>query len=215
MVAFLDGIIRFLSLSSIPAVPKGDPELVHETPREEGPVVRARRIAAMASVYKLGAGGRNPRAETPFTVRDGVLGSDCIGFVLWCLGIDRYDPKGFQLYGGWQNTDSIIEDARLNNARSLWMLVARPQPGDLVVFPSIRKNGKMTRMGHVGLVVEIPKDWPADFSFGNAAHRALLRQVKVIDCNASLNRKLRKRAVGECLASDMWSKPDAVFVRRR
>src|SRR5690606_5027030 len=117
-------------------------------------VARARQIAGTRITYKLGAGGRDPNAESPCTVRDGVLGCDCVGFTSWCLGHDRYQPKTFPLYDGWINTDSLMMDAR---GKQTWYAeIARPEPGDVVVFPSITKNGVRERIGHIGLVVEVP-----------------------------------------------------------
>ena len=203
------------ALSPVDPPPPPSPTLEERIRRiGEAAVARAKRIAvSKPTVYKLGAGGRNPKAETPFTVRDGVLGSDCIGFTLWCLGIDRYQPKTFPYYDGWINTDSAIADAK--GKKTYFEVVTRPQPGDQIVYPSIRKDGKMTRMGHVGLVVEVPSEWHPDFSFSlpPKERKEWLKKVRVIDCNASSGRKLKKQAVAECAASDIWDKPDAVFIR--
>lgn len=205
-------------------------------------IKRAQAIASSKPTrYKLGAGGRNPSAPTPFTVRDGILGSDCIGFVLWCLGLDRYQPKAFPYYEGWINTDSAIMDAR--GEQSIFE-ECEPELGCLVIFPSIHKDGRMVRMGHVGIVVGLPEmPWIAtklkqgdkgplvkdlqqqlgildDGDFGPKTAKALksyrslyLRRVRVIDCNASLLRRLKSQAVGEGPASAMWDKPDTVWVR--
>jgi hypothetical protein len=164
--------------------------------------------------YILGEGGRNPLNLSPFTPNEnGKLGSDCIGFVLWCLGIDRYQPKRFTYYSGWMNTDSIIADAKTGVGGGLWKILTRPEPGCLVIFPSLWKNGKMTRMGHVGLVVEVPAEWPENFlKWYPDARTGLLKLVKVIDCNASLKRKLSGKAIGQITAATLWNKPDAVFV---
>ncbi len=171
--------------------------------------------------YILGEGGRNPANEHPFTPDPrGVLGSDCIGWVLWLLGIDRYQPGLFGLYDGWMNTDSIIRDADRHGGapyrdgrRPLWRILRKPKPGCLVIFPSVHKNGKRVRMGHVGVVVEVPAEWPDDIAIWSAAERReLLKLVKVIDCNASLRRKLTGKAIGQLTAADLWDKPDAVWV---
>lgn len=164
--------------------------------------------------YILGEGGRNPANLTPFTPNaKGALGSDCIGFVLWCLGIDRYQPKLFTHYDGWMNTDSIMQDAKTGIGGGLWKLLDRPERGCLVIFPSIHKNGKMTRMGHVGIVVEVPAEWPSDLaSWNSKARRELLKLVKVIDCNASMSRRLLGKAIGQTTAAALWDKPDAVWV---
>jgi hypothetical protein len=175
-------------------------------------VARARRIASKPSTYVLGAGGRSPTASTPFTVRDGRLGADCVGFTSWCLGHDRYQPKTFTTYGGWINTDSLMMDAR--GPRDWYEPVERPEPGDVVVFPSLRKDGKMTRMGHIGLVVEAPADMPEDvYGLPAVERRRWLLRVRVIDCAASSGRK--PYACAETTAAASWDKPDAMFARCR
>jgi hypothetical protein len=176
-------------------------------------VERARRIAAKPSVYVLGAGGRDPLAETPFTVRDGRRGSDCVGFTSWCLGHDRYQPATFGLFSGWINTDSLMTDAR--GKQSWYAQVAKPEPGDVVVFPSILVNGDRKRMGHIALVVSVPRDFPQDFSFTmpDTVRRRWLSKVGVIDCAGSRIRKERGYAVAETTAAASWDKPDAIFAR--
>lgn len=185
------------------------------TPESRDPSHRAFRMAALkASKYKLGAGGTSPDAPTPFTVRDGVLGSDCIGFVLWCLGQPRFQ-KTFPHYGGWINTDSSIADARSTNY--LWRIVNQPEPGDVVVFPSIYKDGKRARIGHIGLIVACGVDtsrWTANLWKRDKSDRAtFLRHIKVIDCAAALSRRILGRAIKETTAAASWNKPDAVFLR--
>lgn len=190
---------------------------------KELPVLRsiAERVAkawywtTQKAKYILGEGGRSPFALTPFTPnKDGVLGSDCVGWVLWALGIDRYQPKLFTYYDGWMNTDSIIDDAKTGVGGGLWKILAKPEAGCLVIFPSLRNTaGKMTRMGHVGLVVEVPGEWPEEFAKWNSTQRkTLLQLVKVIDCNASLARRLKGKAISQITAADLWNKSDAVFV---
>jgi hypothetical protein len=176
-------------------------------------VAKAWYCTTQKAKYILGEGGRNPANLNPFTPNaKGVLGSDCVGFVLWCLGIDRYQPKLFTYYDGWMNTDSIIEDAKTGVGGGLWKLLDRPEPGCLVVFPSLRKGGKMIRMGHVGLVVEVPAEWPIGKTWNMFERREMLKLVKVVDCNASLKRKLAGKAIGQITAADLWDKPDAVWV---
>lgn len=174
-------------------------------------VDRAQRIAAMPSRYVLGAGGRDPRALTPFTMRDGVLGSDCVGFTSWCLGHDRYQPKTFPRYDGWINTDSLMADA--NDARTWYGPVSRPEPGDVVVFPSIYRDGQRRRMGHIGLVVDVPDDFPEDFHFAHHDRSLWLTRVAVIDCAGARSRREKGYAVAQTTAAASWDKPDAMFAR--
>ncbi len=115
-------------------------------------VSRARSMVGKLN-YVLGAGGRDPKAATPETTRDGRKGCDCVGFVMWCLGIDRFQST-FALYGGWMNTDSTVADAE--GPVSWWELreLHDARPGDLVVFPSVDldHDGDRDRIGHVGIV---------------------------------------------------------------
>lgn len=109
--------------------------------------------------YQLGQGNFRPAApDSPWTGEH--RGADCIGFVLWCHRITRHRP-GFNT-GPWStcvddiNTDSAIEDAQ--HRAELFDLVALEdvQPGDLLVYHSVLRNGHRLPMGHVGLVVDVP-----------------------------------------------------------
>lgn len=127
--------------------------------------------------YKLGAGGRNPSAPTPETIRDGVLGSDCVGFALWCHGIDRFN-KLFPVYGGWMNTDSLRQEALEDKGEIDWVTqISRPEPGCLVVYGAAGKK-PFRRIGHVGLVVNVPAEW-------DASVKDCWRALGVIDCRSS------------------------------
>lgn len=170
-----------------------------------GDVVDRALTAAKTRVdYILGAGGRDPYASTPVTKRGSRYGSDCIGFALWCLGIDRYQPVDgedidYPFYEGWINTDSMLMDA--NGPRRYFEPVAYPFPGCVIVYPSTYKNGKRDRLGHIGVVVSVK---------GSRA-----KDIKVIDCNASLTRKLSGFAISETTAASFVSKPGALFVRAK
>lgn len=187
-------------------------------------------MTRVKSKYKLGAGGRNPTKETPFTVRDGVLGSDCSGFVRWCWQIDRYQPKWFPLYDGWINCDSLMlagarGAARLgtlkwDESRDAFHTLPgayAARPGDAVVFPSIWKAGKRLRVGHEGIIVEVPLEAPTreewETIYSNKDRANYLKGIKVIDCNASWRRRVSGYAIGETTAYALWNKPDAVYVR--
>jgi hypothetical protein len=175
-------------------------------------VDRARAAATKPATYKLGAGGRSPTAPTPHTIRDGVLGSDCVGFTSWCLGHDRYQPKTFSLYDGWINTDSLMADAR--GKREWYEPIARPVPGDVVVYPSTYKDGVRQRIGHIGLVSFVPDGMPADvYALPAAERRSWLQRVLVIDCAGAAAR--RPYAIKEAPAAPTWDKPDAMFARCR
>lgn len=208
-----DGVAGFKTLSALNAAisDKLKPE-VKPLPVKER-LTRAWFWTTQKAKYVLGAGGRSPWTNSPLTTKDGKLGSDCIGFALWATGLDRYQPKLFTYYDGWMNTDSIIDDAKSGVGGGRWKLLSKPQVGCLVIFPSLWKNGKMIRMGHVGLVVEVPGEWPDDFAQWSAKERTnLLKLVKVIDCNASLRRRISGNAIGQLTAASSWDKPDAVWV---
>lgn len=170
-------------------------------------VARACAAAKQPARYKLGAGGRDPLAKIPHTVRDGVIGSDCVGFTSWCLGHDRYQPKTFPRFGGWINTDSLIADAR--NERTWYERVSVPAPGDVVVSPSTYKDGRRVRLGHIGLVVSVPDDLPPD-AFFRPDRRELLARVQVVDCAAAASRGAH--AVAATTAAG-WARPDAIWAR--
>ncbi len=178
--------------------------------RREIAVERARAMAKVKSLYVLGAGGRDPKAKTPHTKRNELVGSDCVGFTCWALQHDRYQPETFEIYDGWLNTDSIMMDAR--GPQDWYAEVSRPEPGDVVVFPSIHRDGKRVRMGHIGLVVEAPDGMPENVHRLAHDQRLLwLSRVKVIDCAASSKRK--PYAISETTAAASWNKPDAMWAR--
>lgn len=179
-------------------------------------VLRALAIAKMdRSVYKLGAGGKDPEDAEPFTDLGTIYGSDCVGFVLWCLGLDRFQEKLFPLYGGWINTDSIMLDAARD--QSFFEFTDKPESGDLVVFPSIMKNGKRIRIGHVAIVTSVDVDtrnWTDHlWERGSKDRATFLSRVNVVDCAGNFRRKLRGKAVQLTTAAASWNKPDARFVR--
>src|SRR5690606_25727236 len=90
--------------------------------------------------------------------------------------------------------------------------VKRPEPGDGVCFPSIRKDGRRVRIGHIGLVAEVPEDMPDDvYSLPAEERRKWLARVKVIDCAGARSRK--PYAVKETTAAASWDKADAMFAR--
>lgn len=134
------------------------------TPKESKAEMAIRRARSMLGVhmpYILGGGGRSPAAATPATTvyRAGKRigrGSDCMGFVAWCCGFDRFQHD-FPFYGGWINCDSMLgawKNETWHPAEGFFELLSRPEPGCLVVYPSIDidHDGKRDRIGHVALV---------------------------------------------------------------
>lgn len=130
----------------------------------ETPLARAQRMVGMPGTYILGAGDYRPVGDRdePFTKHwdTGKLGCDCWGFVAWAFQQRRHHP-GYN-HGGsvedWVNVDSAIEDGFGIQGKEpkavLWRGIERSavQPGDLILWPSIRRGGKRVRIGHVGIV---------------------------------------------------------------
>jgi hypothetical protein len=122
--------------------------------------------------YTLGGGDYYAGLGGADVTWDSGGGSDCAGFAI-CFSwrLIRHRP-GFNT-GAWAtvsddiNVDSAIQDA--DHARELfepWDALHGPVlPGDLVVYPTIRipasapPHNKLTFMGHVGLVYEVPVNW--------------------------------------------------------
>lgn len=103
---------------------------------------RARSVIGQGK-YKLGSGGRVPKQATPF--QDGQC--DCSGFVAWCLGVDRYQPK--KVGGGdWLETTAVYRDAQ--NDGGLFTQVMVPRSGDVIVY-----GDKGGRQGHIGIVSQV------------------------------------------------------------
>jgi len=109
-------------------------------------------------------GGRRPLGETCASTweKNGKTyhTSDCIGFAMWCLGMDRFQQLRFPLYGGWINTDSLVQAA---DSRASWngtqrlvaRILERPEMGAVVVYPSWRRLGVGPRVpGHIGVCVD-------------------------------------------------------------
>lgn len=125
--------------------------------------------------YKLGAGGREPLALSPAD-HDGLC--DCSGFVSWCVGLDRYQPRSLLLVkfnGGWISTSAIVFDALHPRSESGWFTrIERPELGCVVAYPDTGK-GKAKKQGHTGIV--------SAFNFAGPG------SLKVIHCSSSNSRR--------------------------
>lgn len=145
---------------------------------DDPPSVRRARSVVGQGRYRLGAGGRDPLAPTPFD-REGR--ADCSGYLSWTLGLDR---KTDRIGGGWISTDSIVRDA--TGPRRMFDLVpvnAAVQPGDVIVYPGRYVAGRRVAIGHVGIVASVPPGWayaaPADLAALRVVHCAASGRVAV------------------------------------
>ena len=105
---------------------------------------RARSAVGRPTIYKLGAGGREPSLERP----DVEL--DCSGFVAWALGIDRFLPNdGIPHRSGeeWFECSNIFADARAGCLYASQVSLHEALAGDVLVWPD--GDG---HQGHIGLV---------------------------------------------------------------
>lgn len=148
-------------------------------PDEPEAVARARRFIGHG-LYCLGAGGKDPKAADPWSScakpehprhahHRGRVFSDCSGFVDWCYGWSRNDPKY-----GWRYCDAFVRDALKDVPGDLGYAVTIDQcaEGDLVVYKSVDTDGDGARdlIGHVGIISKRGKTW---------------REIRVIHCSGS------------------------------
>lgn len=135
-------------------------------PRPCSPVEAVQRAYTMVSrpmPYVYGTGDYNPNGpDVPWTSRDGVRGSDCAGFVVWCYRLPRHRP-GFNK-GPWAtvaddlNCNSMLEDAA--HQRELFEPCERPEVGCMLAYPTIRIWSGLTRktfIGHICIVVGVAR----------------------------------------------------------
>ncbi len=133
-------------------------------------IMRAKLMAGRKDIgYSMTPGkngGRDPNAKDPCSV--GTRTADCVGFALWAMGLDRYQPDFVcGSYEGWINTNSMMLDAL--GLRSFFTPMVELVYPHLLVYPSASKKllaQGYPRVGHVGVVVEI--DRAVHCSAGNA-----------------------------------------------
>lgn len=106
-------------------------------------VTRVRRLVGTGR-YRLGAGGMDPMASTPFNLRGE---SDCSGMACWALGVSRKTdhPLYVRFNGGWINTDAMVNDLHSNSG--FFEETPGPVLGGIVVY-----GGRKGRIGHVGII---------------------------------------------------------------
>lgn len=129
---------------------------------------RARAMVNAGGQYLLGTGDYWPHTEAgnpvdlPWTMLGNKWGSDCAGFAIcYAWKLKRHRP-GFNR-GSWAtvsddiNSDSALQDA--HHRKELFdTFTGPPQPGDLIIYPSIYSGGKRF-IGHVGFIEVVPDDW--------------------------------------------------------
>lgn len=183
-------------------------------PRPCGPNEAVQRAYSMLSrpmpyVYGTGTYKLNG-VDDPWTMRkDGKVGSDCAGFVVWCYKLPRHRP-GFNK-GPWAsvaddlNTNSMLEDAY--HQRELFEPCEVPEVGCLLAYPTIRIWNGLTRkqfIGHVCIVIGTARvrEWdPAlpDYS-----------SLDVLHCHGPDGRKPAVTASTGAIwdrHDEMWPKP--------
>lgn len=111
----------------------------------------ALRLAAQRNViYKLGCGGFDPDAPTPWSFAATL---DCSGFAAWCMGLPRHYPP--MPDGDWIETSQIYRDA--TRKQVIFEKLDAPEVGALLVWPD-RVIDRAVRQGHVGVVVALDSD---------------------------------------------------------
>lgn len=123
-------------------------ELKSETRREI--LAQARHHTQINVQYRLGGGKHTAQGDNCL---DEIGSSDCSAFVLWCLGVDKYQPGTLGMPDGmqWINTDVLWRAM----PSQFFMDVASPQlliPSDVVVFPSGETRGGNWKVGHCGII---------------------------------------------------------------
>lgn len=124
-------------------------------------------------------GGKNPYAEDPGDWSYGyrVKTSDCIGFITWAAGFDRFQKYHFPEYGGWINTDSILEHAAAGHEKPWFKVIDAKdaKAGDFLVVGSTRSAILRRRIpGHIKMIVR-----PA----------TPVSKILVVDCSPSNGRE--------------------------
>lgn len=168
-------------------------------------VRKARSLIGKPCKYLLGGGGRDPHASHPATrVYDSQgrllgVGSDCIGFVAWASGFDRFQ-RAFPYYGGWINCDSALgrwDGLQWQPAPGWFTWLPAPEVGCWIVYPSVDLNhdGHRDRIGHVAIVSEVAaKGWSWS-------------TTKVVHCSYSQSVRTDGKAVAETTA-EIWGRAE-------
>lgn len=158
-------------------------------------VLRAKRIVNRGGAYVYGTGDYKPTylagrlVDLPWTSRDSLVGSDCAGFAIcWCYKLQRHRqgfangrvPDEFRDQSDVDddiNCNSLIEDAL--TTRELCELVTSgiPQPGDLLVYPSLRlhlaDSSIFPTIGHVAITLSNARVSPSQWDWNHPPYHLL------------------------------------------
>lgn len=138
-------------------------------------VTRAKSIVGKGGQYVLGTGDYRPRViaakliDQPWSTRsDGLIGSDCAGFVVWCYKLRRHRP-GYNAGGKFGVEDDLNCNSMLGDAMGRQELfetvTGDPRPGDVIAYPSFylydvdgnrlrREDGSLLHwIGHTSIVI--------------------------------------------------------------
>lgn len=153
--------------------------------------------------YRLGAGADGD-SPTPLDARGE---SECSRFVFWCWGRTKRLPPGVTMGGyGEANTTAMAADALgAQHVVELVPVGAEVMPGDAVVYPGVDTDGDghRDRIGHTGLVVEVPKGW-------QYTGPASLGHLRIVHCNAG-----PPPAIDETGGQPWARRADSIVVRLR
>lgn len=154
-------------------------------------LARARSAVGRGVKYRLGAGGMDPRSESPGNVNNEC---DCSGFVCWALGISRQTdhPLYVRFNGGWINTDAMVHDAEVSTG--FLTRIPEPRVGCIVVYAS---KPPARKVGHVGIVTTVETDW------------GKLRAARVLHCSHG-NDSTKGDALRETDVA-VFRRPDTIF----
>lgn len=114
---------------------------------------------------------------------------DCSDFAAHCMALPKHYKRR------WYGTDNIVGDARGYGELYEEIEWAAVAPGDLVVYGGTWADGKRTKIGHVGVVVEVDGD-----------------RIKTVDC-ASSNKRRYGSAVAMVDKTDFWRRKRAIIAR--
>lgn len=163
------------------------------SPEEDGDIVRRAKLALHhKTIYKLGAGGRNPSAPFPW---DEDHECDCTGFLAHCWGMHRDLSVNRKVH---IQSDYLVLESRKPASQSAVVKLKFPEIGCGIVYPGKWTGGKLL--------------WGNRISAGHAA--VYIGKSEIIDCASGSYRR-----TGDAITkrNGLWmiKHPDVVFVRMK